>query len=222
MASLTPGSKLWKIWLEMHIAQIFLLRICIRTWSARRQPFCSELTQCVETISFERAWVFIQFDLFLRFPWFSPVFLIVSVTSPVLHIIHLLLCILYLFYISCFAFRHLLFCISYMVCLDLPTTLVYSYLSLNFLPCLHSNLKTSGSALSASLFLMWWFSDENLCFLHTLYSTIYYSKYFIELNIDKSTQYVALWTHKRHPIPRPFGRAMECLLWVFQQKLIVL
>ena len=49
----------------------------------------------------------------------------------------------------------------------------------------------------------------------TLYSTIYYSKYFIELNIDKSTQYVALWTHKRHPIPRPFGRAMECLLWVF-------
>ena len=34
-------------------------------------------------------------------------------------------------------------------------------------------------------------------------------------NLYKSTQYVALWTHKRHPIPRPFGRAMECLLWVF-------
>ena len=47
--------------------------------------------------------------------------------------------------------------------------------------------------------------------VETLYSTIYYSKYFIELNFDKSTQYVALWTHKRHPIPRPFGRAMECL-----------
>ena len=58
--------------------------------------------------------------------------------------------------------------------------------------------------------------------VETLYSTIYYSKYFIELNLDKSTQYVALWTHKRHPIPRPFGRAMECLLWVFQQKLTVL
>ena len=58
--------------------------------------------------------------------------------------------------------------------------------------------------------------------VETLYSTIYYSKYFIKLNIDKSTQYVALWTHKRHPIPRPFGRAMECLLWVLQQKLIVL
>ena len=39
--------------------------------------------------------------------------------------------------------------------------------------------------------------------VETLYSTIYYSKYFIELNIDKSTQYVAL-----------FGRAMECPLWV--------
>ena len=58
--------------------------------------------------------------------------------------------------------------------------------------------------------------------VETLYSTIYYSKYFIELNFDKSTQYVALWTHKRHPIPRPFGRAMECLLWVLQQKLTVL
>ena len=60
------------------------------------------------------------------------------------------------------------------------------------------------------------------CTVETLYSTIYYSKYFIELNLDKSTQYVALWTHKRHSIPRPFGRAMECLLWVFQQKLTVL
>ena len=58
--------------------------------------------------------------------------------------------------------------------------------------------------------------------VETLYSTIYHSKYFIELNFDKSTRYVALWTHKRHPIPRPFGRAMECLLWVLQQKLTVL
>ena len=62
----------------------------------------------------------------------------------------------------------------------------------------------------------------NIYTVETLYSTIYYSKYFIELNFDKSTQYVALWTHKRHPIPRPFGRAMECLLWVLQQKLTVL
>ena len=41
--------------------------------------------------------------------------------------------------------------------------------------------------------------------METLYSMIYYSKYFIELNVAKSTKYVALWTHKRHPIPRPFG-----------------
>ena len=39
--------------------------------------------------------------------------------------------------------------------------------------------------------------------MEILYSTIYCSKYFVELNIDKFTQYVALWTHKRHPIPRP-------------------
>ena len=63
---------------------------------------------------------------------------------------------------------------------------------------------------------------QNITTVEILYSTIYYSKYFIELNFDKSTQYVALWTHKRHPIPRPFGRAMECLLWVLQQKLTVL
>ena len=31
-----------------------------------------------------------------------------------------------------------------------------------------------------------------VCTVETLYSTIYYSKYFIELNNDKSTQYVAL------------------------------
>ena len=66
----------------------------------------------------------------------------------------------------------------------------------------------------------WCMSDIHT--VETLYSTIYYSKYFIELNFDKSTQYVAPWTYKRHPIPRPFGRAMECLLWVFQQKLTVL
>ena len=55
---------------------------------------------------------------------------------------------------------------------------------------------------------------NTVCTVETLYSTIYYSKYFIKLNFDKSAHYVVLWTHKRHPIPRPFGRAMECLLWV--------
>ena len=41
--------------------------------------------------------------------------------------------------------------------------------------------------------------------VETLYSTIYYSKYFIELNFDKSTYYVALWTHKRHPFRASYG-----------------
>ena len=66
-----------------------------------------------------------------------------------------------------------------------------------------------------SLSYIYTYRSINQPTVETLYSTIYYSKYFIELNFDKSTQYVALWTHKRHPIPRPFGRAMECLLWVF-------
>ena len=36
--------------------------------------------------------------------------------------------------------------------------------------------------------------------VETLYSTIYYSKYFIELNFDKSTQYVALWTRASYGV----------------------
>ena len=30
------------------------------------------------------------------------------------------------------------------------------------------------------------------------------------------------WIHKRHPIPRPNGRAMVCLLWIFVRKLTAL
>ena len=36
------------------------------------------------------------------------------------------------------------------------------------------------------------FSGYSRNTVETLYSTIYYSKYFIELNFDKSTEYVAL------------------------------
>ena len=46
------------------------------------------------------------------------------------------------------------------------------------------------------------YRNTGLCYrdtVETLYSTIYYSKYFIELNVDKSTEYVALWTHKDTP-----------------------
>ena len=49
------------------------------------------------------------------------------------------------------------------------------------------------------LYLM---TTRSVITVETLYSTIYYDKYFIELNIDKSTQNVAIWTHKRHSIPR--------------------
>ena len=41
--------------------------------------------------------------------------------------------------------------------------------------------------------------------VETLYSTIYYSKYFVQLNIDKSTQYVALWTHNMLPFRASYG-----------------
>ena len=38
------------------------------------------------------------------------------------------------------------------------------------------------------------FLSQKLGTVETLYSTIYYSKYFIELKFDKSTQYIAFWT----------------------------
>ena len=33
---------------------------------------------------------------------------------------------------------------------------------------------------------------------------------------------IRCWIHKRHPIPRPNGRAMGCLLWIFVKKLTML
>ena len=89
----------------------------------------------------------------------------------------------------------------------------YRQVSLSWLGWVEERLLWSWHAIRT--ILPWHMSCSGNGTVETLYSTIYYSKYFIELNFDKSTQYVALWTHKRHPIPRPFGRAMECLLWVF-------
>ena len=34
--------------------------------------------------------------------------------------------------------------------------------------------------------------------------------------------YIRVWTHKRHPIPHPYGWAMGCLLWEIVRKLTVL
>ena len=48
-----------------------------------------------------------------------------------------------------------------------------------------------------------------------LYNTIYYARYHIQHAIDKCTVLLRLCTKKRHSIPRPYVRAMECLLWVF-------
>ena len=33
---------------------------------------------------------------------------------------------------------------------------------------------------------------------------------------------IKCWIHKRHPIPRPNGRAMRCLLWIFVRKMTAL
>ena len=41
--------------------------------------------------------------------------------------------------------------------------------------------------------------------VETLYGTIYYSKYFMELNFDKSTLYVSLWTPHTSPFRESYG-----------------
>ena len=116
---------------------------------------------------------------------------------------------------------------AHLLCLDNSSLILVEILRTNVLSEKHGNLYLNHQLWqNMPQASMWSFSKHNLhaqgSTVETLYSTIYYSKYFIELNFDKSTQYVALWTHKRHPIPRPFRRAMECLLWVLQQKLTVL
>ena len=55
-----------------------------------------------------------------------------------------------------------------------------------------------------SLPLSQWYDIHVPCTVETLYSTIYYNEYFTELNFDKFTQYVALWTHKKTPHTSPF------------------
>ena len=46
----------------------------------------------------------------------------------------------------------------------------------------------------------------------------YFKKHFSDWGIT----YIRTWTHKRHLISRPKGRAMECLLWRFSRKLTAL
>ena len=57
----------------------------------------------------------------------------------------------------------------------------------------------------AQLLLNIFVKPSNLWYtVETLYSTIYYSKCFIELNFDKSTQYVALLNSQKAPHTSPF------------------
>ena len=120
------------------------------------------------------------------------------------------------------------FCISYIFSL-IKWVFIYTCIFNEDL-YIDGSVQDSNNAIANTLELLQSFAKPLMLILlplvphtvETLYSTIYYSNYFIELNFDKSTQYAALWTHKRHPISRPFGRAMECLLWVLQQKLTLL
>ena len=51
-----------------------------------------------------------------------------------------------------------------------------------------------------------------------LYNTIYYARYHIQRDIDKCTVLLRLCTHKRHSIPRPYGRAMGVFCEYFSKK----
>ena len=47
-------------------------------------------------------------------------------------------------------------------------------------------------------------------------------RYYINKYRNWSRIWIRRWIHKRHPIPRPNGRAMGCLLWIFVRKLTAL
>ena len=44
------------------------------------------------------------------------------------------------------------------------------------------------------------------------------SRYYIQHRNDNIRTQIRQWTHKRHSMPRPNGRAMGCLLWGFARK----
>ena len=58
--------------------------------------------------------------------------------------------------------------------------------------------------------------------VENLYNTIYYSKYAIEFNIDKSAHYVALKTHEGHPISHPTGELWNVFCEYFNKNRSVL
>ena len=47
-------------------------------------------------------------------------------------------------------------------------------------------------------------------------------RYCIKVCWNWGTISIKCWIHKRHPIPRPLGRDMGCLLWIFLRKLTAL
>ena len=47
-------------------------------------------------------------------------------------------------------------------------------------------------------------------------------RYFINNYRNRGRILIRCWIHKIHPIPRPNGRAMGCLLWIFVRKLTAL
>ena len=56
-------------------------------------------------------------------------------------------------------------------------------------------------------------------FLECRYNAVQYCTiYYINNYRNWSRMSIRSWIHKIHPIPRPIGRAMRCLLWIFGRK----
>ena len=49
----------------------------------------------------------------------------------------------------------------------------------------------------------------------------YFFFQYVDVTFSMTVTSVTQWAQKRHSIPRPRGRAMECLLWLFWRKTLI-
>ena len=64
-------------------------------------------------------------------------------------------------------------------------------------------------------FLMWYT-------IQTPHNMVYFTMIFHTIYNEKCRIQIRPWTHKKHCLPRPHRRAMECHLWLFWRKLTML
>ena len=103
------------------------------------------------------------------------------------------------------------YCVNFHRCFSLPTC---PWLIIIWTHKRHPIARPHGWAIGC---LLWVFLIKLTILLGVHF--IYFHRWF---SLHICPWLIIIWTHKRHPISRPHGRAIGCLLWVFLIKLTIL